>query len=537
MTTITTISPILILKKQIVDIISDYKNWISSNTDETIVYNQEVTISGWVREFRSQTENAFISLTDGSTHEALQIFATKSIVPDFDNLENIRGACIQVLGSIVKSPAKGQLIELVASNIKIIGAVEDKKSILMSKSVNLDTLRGYQHLRTRFRSYNYIYKIRSTLLKNIHEFFHANNFYNLDPNVITTSDCEGAGEVFTITSLNIDDIKKQTEIVAKHNILSEYAGISPEAHHEFENYSIPAYNALENKTILTDNVYSNDFFEKQAFLTVSSQLQLEALCAGLSRVYTLNPSFRAEKSRTKRHLGCFTHLEGEMAFIDINDLMNFSESLIKYVIGKTLKDCAGEYEELNKFISKGIIDKLNGFINCDFERITYTKAIELIETNKKQILKKFSKEGMSIKDIPVWGDDLGSFCERFICEEIYKKPTFIYNYPKDLKSFYMKETVNDPRCVEAVDLVLPFLGELIGSSIREENYEKLCTSMDKRAMDKSKLEWYLELRKNSTFPHGGFGLGFDRLVNMCTLMDGNIRDVVPFPVSYQECEY
>jgi asparaginyl-tRNA synthetase len=217
--------------------------------------------------------------------------------------------------------------------------------------------------------------------------------------------------------------------------------------------------------------------------------------------------------------------------------MNFSESLIKYVIGKTLKDCDSEYRELDKFISKGIIEKLNGFINCDFERITYTKAIELIEENIKQVLKKFNKEGMTIKDIPKWGDDLGSFCERFICEEIYKKPTFIYNYPKDLKSFYMKETKSDSRCVEAVDLVLPQLGELIGSSIREENYEKLIEAMDKRSMDKSKLEWYLELRKNSTFPHGGAGLGFDRLVNMCTLMDGNIRDVVPFPVAYQECNY
>lgn len=536
-------SPIPTLKKQIIDIIADYKAYCEAPNFGVIEeeylnsYNQQVTISGWVREFRSQTENAFISLTDGSTYEALQIFASKTVVPDFDNLENIRGACIQVSGSIVKSPAKGQLIELVASDIKIVGEVQDKKSILLAKSVNLETLRGYQHLRSRFRSYNYIYKIRSTLLKNIHEFFHANNFYNLDPNVITTSDCEGAGEVFTITSLNIEDVKKQTEIATEYTVLNDHLDTWCGHCITDVDEEKALYETLENKNILTDNIYKKDFFEKQAFLTVSSQLQLEALSAGLSRVYTLNPSFRAEKSRTKRHLGCFTHLEGEIAFIDINDLMNFSESLIKYVIGKTLKDCAGEYEELNKFISKGIIDKLNGFINCNFERITYTKAIELVEANKKAILKKFNKEGMGIKDIPVWGDDLGSFCERFICEEIYKKPTFIYNYPKDLKSFYMKESKNDSRCVEAVDLVLPFLGELIGSSIREDNYDKLVEVMDKKGMDKSKLEWYLELRKNSTFPHGGFGLGFDRLVNVCTLMDGNIRDVVPFPVSYQECDY
>ena len=531
------IQPIASLKPQIKNIIDDYKKYCEQIFERDVgneeiyanSYSKEVVINGWVREFRSQTENTFISLTDGSTSEALQVFASKAVIPDFENLENIRGACIEVSGKVVKSPAKGQLIELVASNIKIIGEVQDKKSILLSKSISLETLRGYQHLRSRFRSYNYIYKIRSTLLKNIHDFFHANNFYNLDPNVITTSDCEGAGEIFTITSLDFNETREK--IIKQTNLKSKlYAnGCDEEEFKELEN-------SKEHK-ILTDNIFKDDFFNKQAFLTVSSQLQLEALCAGLSRVYTLNPSFRAERSRTNRHLGCFTHLEGEISFIDINDLMNFSESLIKYVIGKTLKDCENEYKELDKFISKGIVDKLNGFVNCNFERITYTKAIQLIEQNQKYILKKFNKEEMTIKDIPKWGDDLGSFCERYICEEIYKKPTFIYKYPKDLKSFYMKQSLDDDNCVDAVDLLFPQLGELIGSSIREENYEKLVEAMDKRSMDKSKLDWYLELRKNSTFPHGGFGLGFDRLVNMCTLMNGNIRDVVPFPVAYQECDY
>lgn len=537
------ILPITTLKPQIKNIIDDYTQFCNGPTFGVIEeerldsYSKEVTIMGWVRDFRSQTENAFISLTDGSTSDILQVFASKTVVPDFDNLENIRGACIEVSGKVVRSPAKGQLIELVASNIKIIGEVQDKKSILLSKSISLETLRGFQHLRSRFRSYNYIYKIRSTLLKNIHDFFHANNFYNLDPNVITTSDCEGAGEVFTITSLDLNDIKKETQVATEYTILKDHLDAwTGHCITEIDDEKAE-YEKLENKDILTKNIFKDDFFSKQAFLTVSSQLQLEALCAGLSRVYTLNPSFRAERSRTKRHLGCFTHLEAEIAFIDINDLMNFSESLIKYVIGKTLNDCEAEYKELDKFISKGIIDKLNSFISSDFERITYTKAIELVEENKKQILKKFNKEGMTIKDIPNWGDDLGSFCERFICEEIYKKPTFIYKYPKDLKSFYMKQSLDDDKCVDAVDLIMNDLGELIGSSIREENYEKLVDAMNKRCMDKSKLDWYLELRKNSTFPHGGFGLGFDRLVNMCTLMNGNIRDVVPFPVAYQECDY
>lgn len=513
------------LKKQIVDIFNDYNKWLELGLETS--YSVQTTIHGWVRDFRPQSDNIFITLTDGSTTSTLQIFVNKQVLAnmnkpeesvildvddntdeskekDKESLENIRGACIKVEGRIVKSPAKGQAIELVAEKITLENLVKDKKSILMSKKVNLETLRKYQHMRSRFRSYGWIYKIRSTLLKNIHEFFHANNFYNLDPNVITTSDCEGAGEVFTISSLNFDDIKKKFE-------------------------------KEDSDKLDQTKFFSDDFFEKQAFLTVSSQLQLEALASGLSRVYTLNPSFRAERSRTKRHLGCFTHLEWEIAFIDLTDLMNFSENLIKYVIGKTLKDCESEYNELDSFLSKGIKAKLNGFINTNFERISYTKAIELIETNKKHILKKFSQEGMTIKDIPVWGDDLGSFCERYICEEIYKKPTFIFNYPKVLKSFYMK--VNDDNTVQACDLVVPQLGELIGSSIRENSWDKLNEQMELKHMDKSKLDWYIDLRCSGGSITGGAGLGFDRLVNVCTLMDGNIRDVVPFPVSYQECDY
>lgn len=485
------------LKNQIINIIDDYKEWLLTNPD--IEYNKEEKISGWVRDFRLQSENAFISLHDGSTADILQIVCSKSTVDNFDTLENVRGACIEVSGTVIKSPAKGQLIEILAKKVNVLGGVEDKKSILLVKNVPIDTLRGYQHLRPRFRTFGYIYKIRSTLLKNIHTFFHANNFYNIDPNIITTSDCEGAGEVFTITTLDANTL-----------------------------------NNVTNTGPILD-AYKNDFFEKQAFLTVSSQLQLEALASGLSRVYTLNPSFRAEKSKTKRHLACFTHLEWEIAFIDINDLMNFSEGLIKYVIGKTLKDCSGEYTELDKFVSKGIIEKLSGFINSEFQRISYDEALALIHEHKKQILKKFSKE-LTIKDIPNWGDDLGSYCERYISEDIYKKPTFVYNYPRELKSFYMKINT-DGKTVQGVDLLIPGLGELIGSSIREENYEKICNEMDRRGMDKSKLDWFVDLRRNSTFEHGGAGLGFDRLVNMCTLMDGNIRDVVPFPVAFQECDY
>ena len=507
-------SILLTLPSQIIDIINDYKNYVPED-DNIISYSKVWEICGWVRDFRSQSEHAFISIYDGSTSEVFQVFCEKSSLVNFDTLDNLRGATVKVKGLVQKSPAKGQDIEMVCQSIEPIGLINDKNSIILAKTVNLESLRGYQHLRSRFKSFNYIYKIRSTLLKNIHKFFHKNNFYNLDPNIITTSDCEGAGEVFTITTLDHNEIVSNAETVLYEN-LTKY----------FDNQKEPL-----SKT----NIYTNDFFEKQAFLTVSSQLQLEALTAGLSRVYTLNPSFRAEKSKTKRHLGCFTHLEWEIAFIDRHQLMDFSENLIKTVISNVLSEFYYEYIELNKFLSKGIIDKLNNIVTTDFIRITYDKAVELITENKKNILNKFPKE-MVEKDIPVWGDDLGSFCERFICEDIYKCPVFVYNYPKDLKSFYMKLN-DDGKTVQAVDCLLPQLGELIGSSIREENYEKLVSRMDEKSMDKSVLQWYIDLRKNSTFPHGGAGLGFDRLVNFCTLMDGNIRDVVPFPVSYKECDY
>jgi len=495
------------LPNQISDIFNDYRE--NKNVDN---YLKFWSIKAWVRDYRSQSENIFITIYDGSTSESLQIICNKDTLSNFgnNNFENLRGACVQVYGNIIKSPAKGQEIELICSKIESIGLVNDKNSILHIKNIQLETLRSHQHLRSRFRTFNYIYKIRSTLLKNIHVFFNSKNFYNLDPNIITTSDCEGAGEVFTITTLDLDNVNK--------------------------------YIKNENNS-KNENIYKNDFFSKQAFLTVSSQLQLEALSAGLSRVYTLNPSFRAEKSKTKRHLACFTHLEWEIAFIDINMLMDFSEDLVKFIISETLNDCKTEYEELNKFISKGIINKLDNITNNTFIRITYDEAINLINENKDSIINKYKKDEDNkniVFELPNWGDDLGSYCEKYICDVIYNRPVFVYNYPKKLKSFYMKSNDNNiegKETVQAVDLLIPQLGELIGSSIREDSYEKLITRMDELQMDKSKLDWYIELRKNSTFPHGGAGLGFDRLVNVCTLMDGNIREVVPFPVSYQECTY
>lgn len=509
------------LPSQLMDIYDDY-----SKTPEQELYSKEWTIQGWVRDFRSQADRAFISVYDGSSFESFQLVCSKSTTQNYESIENLRGATITAIGMVIKSPCEGQTIEMVCSSIVPIGIVADKSSIILAKKVQLETLRSHQYLRSRFRSFGYIYKIRSTLLKHVHHFFHSNRFYNLDPNIVTTSDCEGGGECFTISSID------HNELVSKAEKLCEEKHLQMELLNDFD---VSQYSGSKIQLLSEQDVYSDDFFCKHAYLTVSSQLQLEALASGLSRVYTLNPSFRAEKSKTKRHLGCFTHLEWEIAFIGIEQLMDFSEGLVKYVIGETLKECAKEYAELDKYLSKGIIEKLTTVITEPFERISYCKAIEFVEEHKEKILETYSKELVE-SDLPKWGDDLGSYCEKYICDKIYGKPVFVHDYPRDLKSFYMKANTDGKTC-QAVDLLCPMLGELIGSSIREDSYEKLVMRMDEKAMDKSLLEWYIDLRKNSTFPHGGAGLGFDRLVNFCCLMDGNIRDVVPFPVSFEECEY
>lgn len=474
--------------------------------------NNVYIIKGWIRSIRKQANILFIQIYDGSHAIPLQTL----LINEQDQNERTElftylekdgcvGACICVEGIIKKSPAKGQLFELHINKGTIIGKVENPATYLPSvKGVSLEKLRETQHLRSKFKSFGSIYRIRSTLSKAVHSFFEMHNFHHLDPNVITSHDCEGAGEVFTITTLLKDKDKNKNDTID----------------------------------------FSKDFFQKQAFLTVSSQLQLEAICAGMGGVYTTNPSFRAEQSKTRRHMASFTHLEWEIPFIELKDLMDFTEDLIKYCIISVLSKCKEDVQELDSFIAKGLIDKLNTVVNNDFERISYTKAISLVNENKNEILKKF-KGLISADALPKWGDDLGSYCERYICEEIYKKPVCIYNYPKSLKSFYMKQNVDggerveegEGKTVQGVDVIVNGIGELVGSSIREENYDLLVKEMDDRNMDKEGYEWYIDLRKNGTFPHGGAGLGFDRLVSFCTSMEGNIREAVPFPVCYQECNY
>lgn len=461
----------------------------------------EHTVCGWVRNTRFLPKVAFVTVFDGSSSRTLQcISENPEHVVQLKTLTT--GAAVSFRGTLAKPPSgtSAEQFEFRILDIKHVGLIADPVSYLLSaKTLTLETLRDNQHLRAKTRSFNAIFRIRAGLSKATHDFFHSKGFHHLNPNIVTTSDCEGAGEVFSITNL------------FKHppaNFLAK------------DPSGVPA--AVD---------FSKDFFEKQAFLTVSSQLQLELLCAGLGKVWTSNKSFRAEHSKSNRHLAEFEHIEWEFAWVDLDDLMNFSEEYTRHCFNYVLAEYADDINELDKFVSRGLVSKLKSFVSRPYARITYDDAVAMIAEHGETIKSKYG-----LTSLPTWGDDLGSYCEKYIADVVFGRPVFVYNYPKELKSFYMKQNA-DGRTVQACDLLIPGLGELIGSSVREESYSKLLEVMDARHMDKSKLDWYLDIRKNGSFPHAGAGLGFDRLVSVCCLMEGNIRDVVPFPVSYQECKF
>lgn len=448
-------------------------------------------VNGWVRNVRIQTAIGFVEVYDGSCSKSIQC-----VTEDPELLTKLKplstGAAVSFSGTIVKSPAVKQPYEFRIHTIKFLGPITDSMNYLLSaKKLSLDTLRENQHIRGKTRTFNAIFRIRAGLSKATHDFFFSKGFHHLNPNIITTSDCEGAGEVFTITNL----FKQKPQHLLKDG----------------------AYD------------FQKDFFEKQAFLTVSSQLQLELLCSGLGKVWTSNKSFRAEHSKSNRHLAEFEHIEWEFAWANLEDLMNISEEYTQFCFKYVLENHGDDLTELDKFTSKGLIEKLTSFVRQSYARITYDQAIAMIVEHGDMIKKTYG-----LTTLPVWGDDLGSQCEKYISDKLIGRPVFVYNYPKDLKSFYMKQN-DDGKTVQACDLLVPGLGELIGSSVREEHYDALLEVMVDRNMDIHKLDWYLEIRKNGPFPHAGAGLGFDRLVSICCLMEGNIRDVVPFPVSYQEC--
>lgn len=439
-----------------------------------------VLIRGWVRNTRAQSNVGFIEMYDGSSARTIQI-----ITEDPEFIETVSslsvGASLAVRGIIVLHPVKVGIVEVKLVGFDYIGGIADPLTyILNAKKTSLESLRSYQELRAKSRSINAVFRIRAGLTKATEDFWHGLGFHHLNPNIITSGDCEGGGEVFSVTTM---------------------MGKLP----------------LKKDGSTLD--YEKDFFQGPAYLTVSSQLQLEMLCAGLGKVWTSNKSFRSEKSRTTRHLAEFEHIEWEVAWCGLDGLMDLSEQYTQYCFKYVLEKHMDDLNELDKFISKGIIDRLKAFSSVPYERISYDEAIRIIDT-------QWSGDKIA------WGDDLGSECERFLAETVFKKPLFVYNYPASLKSFYMKAN-DDGRTVQGCDLLVPGLGELIGSSVREHDYNKLMAVVEKRGMDPFKLAPYIALRQNGSTPTAGAGLGFDRLVRICTGME-NIRDVVPFPISYQE---
>jgi asparaginyl-tRNA synthetase len=456
--------------------------------------DKTILVNGWVRNKRIQANLAFVEMFDGSTSKTIQITTEEKEFIEKLNTLSI-GSSLSVIGTVSLIPNQESKVELKLVSIEYMGLVQDPVSyILNAKKMSLEILRDHQDVRVKTRTLNAVFRIRSGLSKATHDFFEMIGAKHLNPNIITTSDCEGAGEVFTITNM-----------LGKTN-------------------TVPV---LKDTNEID---YSKDFFEKHAFLTVSSQLQLELLCAGLSKVWTSNKSFRSEKSKTSRHLAEFEHIEWEFAWTDLNELMNISEHYTQYCFQYILDNYMDDLEELNKFMSKGIIDKLKIFCSKNYIRITYDDAIKIIVNNQKEIMEKYK-----LSMLPKWGDDLGSECEKYIAEIVYNHPVFVFNYPKELKSFYMKQN-DDGRTVQGCDLLVPGLGELIGSSVREHDYNKLMKIVEERKMDITPLKWYIDLRRNGSTPTAGAGLGFDRLVRICTGME-NIRDAVCFPVAYQECKF
>ena len=454
---------------------------------------QDVTVMGWVRTFRN---NQFIALNDGSTNNNLQVMAALGLL-DEDMLKRITtGACIKATGKVIASLGKGQKVELQAATIEILGDSDAEKFPLQPKKHSLEFLREVAHLRFRTNTFGAIFRVRHTLAYAIHKFYNDRGFVYMHTPIITGSDAEGAGEMFQVTTLPLD-------------------GSAPKN----EDGSIN---------------FKEDFFGRSTNLTVSGQLEGELAAMAFSDIYTFGPTFRAENSNTTRHLAEFWMIEPEVAFADLEDNMNLAEDFIKYIIAyameynkedlEFLSQRLAEEEKLKPQIERsemGLIEKLEFVVNNNFERITYTEAIEILRESNHNKKKKFQ---YLIQD---WGTDLQSEHERYLVEKHFKKPVILTDYPKDIKSFYMRQN-DDGKTVAAMDILAPGIGEIVGGSQREERMDKLLQRMEELNIPAEELDWYLDTRRFGSCPHAGFGLGFERLVLFVTGMT-NIRDVIPFP--------
>ena len=449
---------------------------------------QLINVRGWVRSRRGNKNVSFIALNDGSTIKNIQIvvdlanFAEESLKPV------TTGSCISATGHLVASQGSGQAVEIQLTELEVYGTADPEQYPLQKKGLSMEYLRTIAHLRPRTNTFGAVFRIRHNMAMAIHNYFHEHGFFYFHTPIITASDCEGAGQMFQVTTKNLYNLKKDEE------------------------------GKID---------YSDDFFGKQTSLTVSGQLEGELAAMALGKIYTFGPTFRAENSNTPRHLAEFWMIEPEVAFIQKDELMDLEEDFIKYCVQWALDHCKDDLEFLNQFVDKGLIARLESVVKTDFVRLTYTEGIN--------ILQEAIKNGKKFEFPCTWGDDLASEHERYLLEEHFNKPVIMSDYPKDIKAFYMKINEDD-KTVQGTDVLFPQIGEIIGGSVREESLEKLNSEIERRGIPDKDMWWYKDTRRFGAAPHAGFGLGFERLMLFVTGMQ-NIRDVIPFPRTPKTAEF
>ena len=449
---------------------------------------QLINVRGWVRSRRGNKNVSFIALNDGSTIKNIQIVVDLAFFPEEQLKPVTTGSCISATGHLVASQGSGQAVEIQLTELEVYGTADPEQYPLQKKGLSMEYLRTIAHLRPRTNTFGAVFRIRHNMAMAIHNYFHDHGFFYFHTPIITASDCEGAGQMFQVTTKNLYNLKKDEE------------------------------GKID---------YSDDFFGKQTSLTVSGQLEGELAAMALGKIYTFGPTFREENSNTPRHLAEFWMIEPEVAFIQKDELMDLEEDFIKYCVRWALENCQDDLQFLNQFVDKGLIARLESVIKTDFVRLTYTEGID--------ILQEAIKNGKKFEFPCTWGEDLASEHERYLVEEHFGKPVIMSDYPKDIKAFYMKMN-EDNKTVQGTDVLFPQIGEIIGGSVREESLDKLNSEIERRDIPMKDMWWYLDTRRFGAAPHAGFGLGFERLMLFVTGMQ-NIRDVIPFPRTPKTAEF
>ena len=451
-------------------------------------FGNEIKVCGWVRSRRGNKNISFIALNDGSTIKNIQIVVDLQQFNEEQLKPVTTGSCICAVGTLVESQGAGQAVEIQLTELEVYGTADPEKYPLQKKGLSMEYLRTIAHLRPRTNTFGAVFRIRHHMAMAIHTYFHEHGYFYFHTPLITASDCEGAGQMFQVTTKNLYNLKYDEE------------------------------GKID---------YSDDFFGKQASLTVSGQLEGELAAMALGKIYTFGPTFRAENSNTPRHLAEFWMIEPEVAFIQKKELMDLEEDFIKYCVRWALEHCMDDLEFLNQFVDKGLIERLRSVIDTEFVRLTYTEGVN--------ILQEAIENGKKFEFPCTWGDDLASEHERYLVEEHFGKPVIMTDYPKEIKAFYMKIN-EDNKTVQGTDVLFPQIGEIIGGSVREESLDKLNAEIERRSIPMKDMYWYLDTRRFGSAPHAGFGLGFERLMLFVTGMQ-NIRDVIPFPRTPKNAEF